>query len=66
MPKLNIVVLNYSGGTVTIHQDVKLRKARKGEDESDVVEEYLQNETDHRLSDICYMSSSKPFDIIYE
>lgn len=57
MKKLNIAVLDYSGGTVSVYENVEIdeTQAVNGLDESDIVEQWLSDHTDHHLSNCEYM-----------
>lgn len=65
--KINIAVLNYSGRNVTIYNNVEVRELHSvAEDIGDVVEEYLEKSTEHRVKDVSYMTSFEPIEVIYE
>lgn len=57
---MNLVVLNYSGATVTFYKLPK--RIKQNED----VENWIIKNTEHRLDDIHYMTSKDDIEIIYE
>jgi hypothetical protein len=56
----NIVVMDYSCNTVTMYKEIKFQKVKESFD----AESWIVNNTDHLLSNICWMSSMEEIEII--
>ncbi len=56
---MNLVILNYSGATVNFYT------LPKGIEQSEQVEDWIEKNTEHRLSDIHYMTSAEEIEIIH-
>lgn len=57
---MNLVIMNYSGATVTFYT------LPAGVEQSEDVESWIADNTEHRLSDIHYMTSETPITVIHE
>lgn len=63
MAKYNIVVLDYSGNTVSFYTGVEIPKMPLTDD-SELIEVWLEQETEHRLSNCSWMSSEEEITVI--
>ena len=57
---MNLVILNYSGNTVSFYT-IPLSV-----DSDEKIQDWIVNETEHRLSDIHYMVSIEEIEIIHQ
>ena len=65
MKKFNIVVLDYSGPSVTFYENVEIDEPAGIADEGEKIEDYLREKTDHHMSNCSWMSSESEIEVIH-
>lgn len=56
---MNLVILNYSGATVNFYT------LPEGIEQNEQVEDWISENTEHRLGDISYLTSKEEIEIIH-